>query len=101
MIPMPPALAYWTADEVAECLPYQQHLPADYEGGWQALYARLWSFLAAAQSPTPLGGDGSHGTVETPGERLSLANDDKAVHWWERLTHTEQYAIHAALQQSN
>ena len=95
-IAMPEGLDYWTADQVAECLPYASHLPADYAGGWTALYARLWSFLAAAEHPTPLGGDGSDGTVETPDGRLDLDNDDKAAHWWGRLTPVEQAAIRDA-----
>lgn len=95
-IPMPEGLDYWTADQVAECLSYSKHLPADYAGGWTALYARLWSFLAEATNKTPLGGDGSDGTVETPDGRLDLANDDKAGHWWGRLTPVEQVAIRDA-----
>lgn len=76
---MPTVLEYWTADECAESLPISR-----------ALSGRLWSFLSEAENPTPLGGDGSNGTVEEPAGRLSLENDDKAGHWWGRLTASEQ-----------
>ena len=95
-IPLPSGLAHWTADTAAECLSYRPHLPESYEGGWMALYGRLWSFLADAENPTPLGGDGSDGTVETPDGRLDPRNDDKAPHWWGRLNLVEQRALAAA-----
>lgn len=98
MIPMPEGLEYYTADVVAECFNYGKRLPAEY-GGWQVLHAKLWGFLADAQNPTPLGGDGSNGTVETPCGQLSLNNDDKAGHWWTRLTEVEQAAIAAAYEE--
>jgi len=82
-IKMPEGLTYWTADEVAECL----------GGIGPDLYRRLWNILSEAKNPTPLGGDGSNGTVETPGERLDEDNDDKAPHWWGNLNETEQRAI--------
>ena len=88
---MPSGLEYWTADEVAECLSYQDHLPAEYD--WNTLYKKLWSFLEAAENATPLGGDGSNGTVEMPDGRLNLDNDDKATHWWHKLTDVEANAI--------
>ena len=87
---MPEGLEYWTADEVAECLSYEDYLPAEYE---DSLYDKLWCFLAAAKNATPLGGDGSDGTVETPDGRLDLDNDDKAAHWWSKLTGVEANAI--------
>jgi len=89
---MPPGLEFRTADEVAECLDYGLHLPAEY-GGWEKLYGRLWGFLAEASNPTPLGGDGSDGTVEHPDGRRDLANDDKARHWWAKLDPVEQRAV--------
>ena len=92
-IAMPAGLEFWTADEVAECLSYGDNLPTEQ---YDALYVRLWSFLGDAESPTPSGGDGSHGTVETPDGRLDLNNDDKAAHWWGRLTPVEQVAIRDA-----
>ena len=92
---MPEGLEYWTADEVAECMEYQKHLPSEY-GGWEKLHRKLWSFLEEAKSPTPLGGDGSNGTVETPCGRQDLQNDDKAGHWWGRLAIVEQEAIASA-----
>jgi len=92
---MPSGLTYYTADEVAECLPYREHLPAEY-GDWGKLYSKLWSILSDAKNPTPLGGDGSDGTVELPEDRLELDNDDKAVNWWSQLTPIEQNAIACA-----
>ncbi len=93
---VPQGLEFWTADTVAECLSYSKFLPDDYPGGWTTLYSKLWSFLAQASDPTPIGGDGSDGTVETPDGRLSLHNDDKATHWWHLLTEVEQSAISEA-----
>jgi hypothetical protein len=86
---MPGGLKYWTADEVAECL----------SGIGPDLYRKLWDILSDAKNPTPPGGDGSNGTVETPDGRLDFDNDDKAPHWWGKLTGAEQatilYAYHA------
>ena len=79
----PMELEMWTADEVAECIP----------GVSTALYRKLWRFLEDADNPTPLGGDGSNGTVEYPDGRYSRDNDDKAPHWWGRLTEEEQATI--------
>ena len=76
---MPTVLKYWTADEVAECLPVSR-----------ALSGRLWEILSECSNPTPQGGDGTNGTVEEPAGRLSLENDDKAGHWWGLLTSEEQ-----------
>jgi|TARA_R100000030_G_scaffold56956_1_gene42889 hypothetical protein len=83
---MPEGLKYWTADEVAECL----------SGIGPDLYRKLWDILSDAKNPTPLGGDGSNGTVETPDGRLELDNDDKAGHWWAKLTPIEQTTIAAS-----
>lgn len=91
--PMPEGLAYWTADEVAECLGYWQHLPEERA---RALYGWLWRTLSDASNPTPLGGDGTNGTVETPDGRLDLDNDDKAGHWWARLDPDWRDALVAA-----
>jgi len=93
-IPMPEGLEYWTADEVAECLDYTSYMAKPES---DRLYARLWSFISEAENPTPLGGDGSNGTVETPCGRLSLDNDDKAGHWWHRLEQNEQKGIAAGM----
>lgn len=100
-IPLPPALEYWTADEVANCLSYNQHLPpgyaaANYGGSKWGLCSRLEEIACSAENPTPMGGDGSNGTVETPDGRLDLGNDDKAGHWWHLLAPAEQQAIAAA-----
>ena len=83
---IPEGLKYWTADEVAECL----------SGIGPDLYRKLWEILNEAENPTPLGGDGSNGTVETPDGRLELDNDDKAGHWWAKLTQAEQTTIAAS-----
>ena len=45
------------------------------------------------------GGDGSNGTVEYPTQRLDPSNDDKAPHWWAKLTEVEQRAISLAYQE--
>ena len=95
----PAALELWTADEAAECLSYRKHLPDDYPGGWQALDRKLWGFLEAADNPTPLGGDGTEGTVEYPDGRWSPENDDKAPHWWGKLNEVEQAALMAAFEE--
>ncbi len=79
-------LGHWTADEVAECLPLYD----------DALYIKLWGFVGDAASPTPLGGDGTNGTVEYPDGRLSPHNDDKTPHWWGKLSEEEQQKIDSA-----
>ncbi len=98
---LPPDLEYWTADEVANCLSYNKHLPpgyvaANYGGNEWGLCSRLEEIAYSAENPTPMGGDGSNGTVETPDGRLDLDNDDKAGHWWHLLAPAEQQAIAAA-----
>lgn len=100
-IEMPEGLTYWTADEVANCLSYNKHLPPDYvaahyDGNKWGLCSRLEDIAYSATNPTPMGGDGSNGTVETPDGRLDEDNDDKAPHWWGSLTTVEQSAIAAA-----
>lgn len=92
-LPIPDGLHTWTADEIAECLGYQAHLS---KTDADALYAKLWSFVSEATNPTPLGGDGSDGTVEYPDARRNPSNDDKPLHWWHRLTVGEQTAIQKA-----
>lgn len=89
-IEMPEALTYYTADEVAECIGYQEHLAKERA---DALYAFLWRTLSESKNPTPIGGDGSDGTVELPEDRLSLENDDKTGHWWGRLDRDWQEAL--------
>ena len=83
---MPEGLKYWTADEVAECL----------SGIGPDLCSKLWDILSAAKNPTPLGGDGSNGTVEEPHERYDEDHDDQAPHWWGKLTTDEQSTIATA-----
>lgn len=85
---MPSDLTYWRADQVAECV----------SGITDALYARLWQIQIAASNPTPLGGDGTNGTVETPDAQLDLLNDDKSGHWWAQLSRAEQSQIAGAFQ---
>lgn len=93
-VEMPGILAHWTADEVAECLPYSKHME---KAEADTLYCRLWEVLESASNKTPLGGDGTGGTVETPEERLSPDNDDKTPHWWDKLTHKQQVALTLAV----
>ena len=88
-------LECWTADEVAECLSFERFLGKDES---DALYVKLWNFAADARLPTPLGGDGTDGTVELPCGRLDADNDDKARHWWHKLSGREQQAILQALE---
>lgn len=93
-IEMPSALEYRTADEVAETIDYGKYLSKERS---DALYGKLWRILGDAKNPTPLGGDGSNGTVETPCGRLDSANDDKAPHWWDGLDRDHQEAIAQAM----
>ena len=92
----PEQFTYWTADEIAECL-----FPATLTVAQRdVVYVKLWSFVneaAKAGTATPLGGDGSNGTVETPDGRLDPANTDKAPHWWHRLEAFEQRAYCLAM----
>jgi hypothetical protein len=86
----PTHLTYWTADEVAECVPYREYLTDAQD---RSLYVKLWSFVNNAKNPTPLGGDGSNGTVESPEERLESKHTDKVPHFWKDLEAHEQEAI--------
>ena len=98
----PEGLKSWTVDEVAECLPYEIHIAdikADKRAG-DALYAKLWRLLAEAKDKTPIGGDGSDGTVEYPDARDG-DNDDKMGAVWEKLTEDEQNAIAKAFEEEN
>jgi hypothetical protein len=83
---MPDALEFYTADEAAECLPISNNLSG-----------RLWNILSECKNKTPLGGDGSNGTVEIPDVRSDTRYDDKAGHWWGLLTEEEQQEIVVAL----
>lgn len=91
----PHRIEYWTADEVAECLSVRKFLTPEQD---RALYIKLWEFVNESKNPTPVGGDGTDGTVETPGERLSSKNTDKVPHWWGRLESHEQEAITKAVE---
>ena len=116
-LPIPEGMEYWRADSVAECLSTSRFVPEGYEllpenqEAWRAIqkaYAqvsygdaepymildrKLWGFLDSAKNPTPMGGDGSNGTVETPDGQLDLDNDDKPRYWWTKLTIVEQTII--------
>jgi hypothetical protein len=83
---MPEALRYWTADEVAECLPLR-----DPD---RTLYAKLWLIRVDAENPTPMGGDPGErpGTVETPDGRIGDF-DDQGLGWWDKLLATEQAEV--------
>lgn len=89
-----PYIYHWTADEVAECLPFRAFLTPQ-QG--RELDAKLWGFVNDSKNPTPVGGDGSGGTVETPEERLDPANTDKVPHFWDKLSQNEQNAINKAV----
>ena len=101
-------LEFWTADEVCECLSLQRHMPNGISR--ESTDRKLWGFVTAStgigpdmfpvnlqKNRTPIGGDGSNGTVETPCGRLSAANDDKAPHWWDLLEDYEKIAINKAI----
>lgn len=94
-IEMPKRLECYTADEVAETIDYHKYLPKERA---DELYRELWRILASAKNKTPLGGDGSNGTVETPCGRLDSDNDDKAPHWWDSLDRDFQSAIVQAVE---
>ena len=94
-IPIPDGLELWRADEVAECLNYRRYI-VDHK----ALYSKLWDIMATAENPTPAGGDGSNGTVETPDGQLDPDNGDKAGQWWDQLTLVEAAAIATAYHDS-
>ena len=88
-----PYIYNWTADEVAECLPLRDFLTAEED---KKLYIKLWGFVNS-ENPTPVGGDGSNGTVETPEERLNPSNTDKVPNFWDKLSQKEQTAINKAV----
>ena len=88
---MPKSVQHVSASTCAECLNYWGWLPREEA---RALYTKLWDIQNGALSPTPLGGDGSSGTVETPSEQDP--GDDTGSHWWSLLTKKEQAALAAA-----
>jgi hypothetical protein len=91
----PERISSWTADEVAECLPYQQFLT---DTQYRSLYSKLWAFLNESTNPTPEGGDGTNGTVEYPEQRLNPSNTDKVPHWWDKLESHEQKALQQSVE---
>lgn len=84
-ITMHPALSEWTLDEVAEAL----------DGVSMATSGKLWGLREDSDNNTPMGGDGSEGTVETPDGRLGDF-DDKLARNWHKLTAEEQNEINEA-----
>ena len=90
-IEMTSVFEYWTVDEVAECVSYQKHLDSKEKS--DALSLKLWGFLEQSENKTPLGGDGSNGTVEEPYEQMSDKFGDKMKHWWDKLSTEEQEAL--------
>lgn len=80
---MPDSLTFWTVTEVAECI----------DGIDDDLCRKLWRFLNEAKNPTPMGGDGTNGTVEYPEQRRDPGNDDKLAQVWDKLTEDEQAQI--------
>ena len=83
-------LKYWQAHQIAECLPYENFL--DKESG-DDLYVKLWNIQNNSENQTPMGGDGSNGTMETPDDLMNLEYTDKAIHFWDQLTEEEKIAI--------
>jgi len=67
---IPPRIEHYTADEIAETLPVDA-----------PTYTRLWEISAATSTPTPRGGDGTNGTVETPGDRIGNFGDQGQALW--------------------
>jgi len=85
MTEIPEGLEYWTADEIAECLPMI---------GTGDLYRKLWGFVVdagEAGTAKPLGGDGSNGTTEIPIVSDSYEAQPKA--FWAKLTEAEQATV--------
>lgn len=81
-------LEFWTADEIYNCLP----LPGI---SGRRLGRKLMNITNLAENATPMGGDGSDGTVEEPSGRLGDF-DDQAPAFWDRLTESEQLMINMA-----
>lgn len=81
---MPEGLEELTLDEVAETLPISD----------DEIYRKCWSLLGSVSEDqrTPLGGDGSDGTVETPDGRLGDFKD-KMNHHWNQFTPEQQKII--------
>lgn len=77
-------LEYYSGDEVAETLSVSD-----------ALYKRLYEAIALAANPTPQGGDGSNGTVETPDAQLG-DYDDQIPAIWKYFTNEERQEINTA-----
>lgn len=82
--PVPDWADMWTLDEVAECL--------DVSG---ELSGKLWSMLEKIPEGdrTPMGGDGTGGTVEYPDARWNPEDSDKLHHHWDSLSESEQKEI--------
>jgi len=77
---IPDGLQYWTADQIAECLPVGDDT-----------YRRLWEITAGASNPKPLGGDGTGGTTEWPEVRDDCGNQPRS--FWKLLTEEQQKDI--------
>lgn len=73
----------WTLDEAAEALSISN-----------ALSSKLWRLLQEIPKAkrSKLGGDGTDGTVEVPGERFPLGADKLSRHW-SKLAKDEQEAL--------
>ena len=83
---------WFSLDAVAECLSYQKFLPVNYTGD---LYSKLWRLQHAAKNPSPIGGDGTGGTTETPDGRIGNY-DDSLSSVWKDLTGAERFALNCA-----
>ena len=88
-ITQPPGkLRYHSVDEVAECV----------SGLTDVTYAELWSALEEAHkagNATPLGGDGSDGTIEEPVITSGEYDSDLAAAW-PKLSEAARRNIHEA-----
>ena len=85
-VEIPTGLAYWTADEIAECLSVSHDT-----------YARLWQIVAECEkagTAMPLGSDGSNGTTQLPIVADSYSNQPHA--FWTALTPAQQHEIASA-----
>lgn len=75
----PREIANITGDEVANCWPVSAELSH-----------KLENMAYSATSPSPLGGDGSHGTTETPEPH---EGNDTLAYLWAVLTESERAEI--------
>lgn len=100
-MPCPESVEHLSADTIAETVGYHEFLT---ESEAETLYVKLWNILGDAEearNATPLGGDGSDGTVEYPDARWGTSEDDKPGQFWDKLTEREQNAILRAIKKED